>query len=186
MHQRQPLTTIHPKHSNMKTNLYLFIFLAVAASTTWSGCGKEGPAGKDGIDGNANVIASQWYKPATWAGKTGDWYFDISCNEITEDIVESGVILAYCSLPGDIYDAPVRPMPCYAIGANWDFLIPDYGQIEFTSDALYVPGTSDYYFRFILIPASNFLKTSSGTNVTADELRKMTYHEVCTKYGIKE
>jgi hypothetical protein len=170
----------------MKTKFQLLAIFTVVASIFLSGCGKEGPPGQDGLDGNANVISSVWYTPSVWAGQTGDWYFGVSNNAITEDIVESGVILAYCSLPGDIYSAAVRPMPCWALGANWDFLIPDYGQIEFTSDALTIPGTEGYYFRFILIPASNFLKSSSGTRVTADELRKMSYHEVCAKYGIAE
>jgi hypothetical protein len=170
----------------MKTKFQFLAIFAVAAALFLSGCGKEGPPGQDGVDGNANVIASGWYSPTVWAGQTGDWYFGVSSTAITQDIVESGVILAYCSLPGDIYDAPVRPMPCWAINANWDFLIPDYGQIEFTSDALYVPGTDNYYFRFILIPASNFLKSSEGKEAAVAELRKMSYHEVCTKYGIKE
>lgn len=170
----------------MKTKFQLLAIFIAASALFLTGCGKEGPPGKDGVDGNANVIASQWYTPSVWAGQTGDWYFDISSTAITQDIVENGVILAYCSLPGDIYSAAVRPMPCFAIGADWDFLIPDYGQIEFTSDALNKPGTTGYYFRFVLIPASHFLKSSSGAAVTANELRKMPYSEICKKYGIKE
>lgn len=170
----------------MKTKFQLLAIFAVATALFLTGCGKEGPPGKDGVDGNANVIASDWYSPTVWAGQTGDWYFGISSTAISQDIVESGVILAYCSLPGDIYDAAVRPMPCWAIGANWDFLIPDYGQIEFTSDALNMPGTEGYYFRFVLIPAINLLKSSASKEAAVAELRKMSYHEVCTKYGIKE
>ena len=74
----------------MKTKFLFPVIFAFVASIFLSGCGKEGPPGKDGLDGldgNANVIASQWYTPSVWAGQTGDWYFDISSNAISEDIV---------------------------------------------------------------------------------------------------
>ena len=176
----------------MKAKL-IFLTLFVATTVlTWSGCGKEGPAGRDGIngtnglDGNANVISSPWYTPTAWNGQTGDWYFDVSNSAITQNIVEGGVILAYVSLPGDTYASAVRPIPAYALGSNWDFLIPDYGQIEFLNDALTKPGTTNYFFRFILIPASTSLKSTAGNTYSADELRKMSYIEVCKKFGIPE
>ncbi|MBK7028475.1 MAG: hypothetical protein IPH45_04375 [Bacteroidales bacterium] len=100
--------------------------------------------------------------------------------------MEAGVILAYTSLPGDLYPSAVRPLPAYAIGANWDFLIPDYGEIEFTSDALDRPGTTDYYFRFVIIPSNNSLKSTAAKEAFANELRQMSYLEVCKKYNIPE
>lgn len=174
----------------MKTKISALVVI-IAAVLTWYGCGKEGPAGRDGLDGldgrdgNANVIYSPWYTPNAWNGQTGDWYFDISNSEISQDVVEAGVILAYVSLPGDLYPAAVRPLPAYAIGANWDFLIPDYGQIEFTSDALTRPGTTGYYFRFVIIPSNIALKSTAGTSLK-EELQQMSYLEVCKKYNIPE
>ena len=156
-----------------------------------SGCVEDGPMGpeglpgRDGRDGNANVYYSGWYHPTQWAGQTGDWYFNVADNAITEDIVESGVILAYMSIPGDIYPNAVRPMPNFANGANWDFLIPDYGSIEFTSDALDIPGTTNYFFRFVLIPSNIELKAGfNGTSIK--ELKAMSYKEMCLKLGIPE
>jgi len=172
----------------MKTITSISNLLVISTLLFWTGCVKEGPAGRDGtngLNGNANVISSPWYHPVDWTGQTSDWYFQVSNSAINQDIVENGVILAYASLPGDIYAAAVRPMPCWAIGANWDFLIPDYGLIEFTSDAPTKPGTTGYSFRFILIPASNFLKSTQKIKVI-EELRKMSYIEVCKKYGIPE
>ncbi len=166
----------------MKT-LRIFSTLGIVVSLLFLiSCGKEGPAGQPG---NANVIYSQWYTPNVWNGQTGDWYFDISNTGISQDIVEHGIILAYASLPGDIYPAAVRPLPAWALGSNWDFLIPDYGQIEFTSDALTKPGTTGYTFRFVLVPANNSLKSSGGSSY-ADQLRKMSYLEICKKFGIPE
>jgi hypothetical protein len=173
----------------MKTKLSILSMFIVTALLFSTGCGKEGPAGRDGIDGkdgNANVIYSPWYSPTAWNGQTGDWYFDVNNTAINQNIVESGIILAYTSLPGDIYSAAVRPMPAYALGCNWDYLIPDYGQIEFLCDALDKPGTTNYYFRFVLVPSNNALKSTAGIKYSEEELKKMSYTEICKKFGIPE
>jgi hypothetical protein len=182
----------------MKTN-HIFIFLLIVVSSViQSSCVKEGPQGPqgvagqngaDGLNGNANVIASPWITPTTWAGQTGDWYFDVASSAITQNIVENGVILAYISLQADLYSgAAVRPLPAYAIGANWDFLIPAYGQIEFSSDATTVPATTGNLFRFILIPASSTLSLKSGSvnGLRKSDLQNMSYKDVCKKFGIAE
>lgn len=168
----------------MKTNTWKFFVLIGFILT---GCIKEGPMGPEGIpgrDGNANVYYSNWIEPAKWNGKTGDWYFEVLDNSINRDIVEYGVILAYMSVPGDIYQNAVRPMPAYAKGANWDFLIPDYGSIEFTCDALDVPATKDHLFRFVLIPSNIQLKSGSLNSTFIKELKAMTYEQACSKLGI--
>lgn len=175
----------------MKTRTILFSFLIASSAFLWTGCSQEGPQGPAGLDGNANVIASQWYSPTAWDGSSGDWYFVVTNSAISQDIVESGAILAYVSLPGDIYNEyTVRPLPAYAIGANWDFLLPNdgqsYGTIEFTSDMVNRPGTSGYNFRFILIPSNYSLKSASLNAPGLNDLRKMSYKEVCNLFGIKE
>jgi hypothetical protein len=169
----------------MKTNVLALLAISVALFLS-TGCGKEGPPGKDGRDGNANVIYSPWYTPNAWNGQTGDWYFDVANAAITEDIVETGVILAYMSVPDDLYPAAVRPLPAYAVGCNWDFLIPDYEQIEFTCDALTKPGTANHYFRFVIIPSNISLKSGNASPLSVEELRKMSYLEVCKRFGIPE
>jgi hypothetical protein len=178
----------------MKTKFSFFALLLASSLLILSSCGEKGPAGRngidgqdgiDGVDGNANVIYSPWITPTVWNGQTGDWYFDVSNSAISQDIVESGVILAYVSLPDDIYASAVRPLPAYALGCNWDYLIPDYGEIEFLCDALNKPGTANYYFRFVLIPSNIPLK-SSAASYTAEDLKKMSYLEVCKKFGIPE
>ncbi|NVO20566.1 MAG: hypothetical protein HXX13_12770 [Bacteroidetes bacterium] len=170
----------------MKTYKNL-VFLMMASTLLLAlGCSKEGPAGKNGIDGNANVISSPWYSPTSWTLDGGEWYFDIDDNAINQDIVESGVILAYVSLPNDTYSKAVRQLPAYALGCNWDYMIPYYGRIEFVSDAQIKPGTSNYYFRYILIPANHFLKSTAGNNSMAEILRNMSYSDVCKKYNIPE
>ncbi len=179
----------------MKTNAYLLI---VITGLFFAGCvpdtiegppgrdGQNGQNGRDGVNGNANVYYSDWISPTQWAGKTGDWYFDVNDPAITENIVEQGAILAYVSVPGDLYDLAVRPMPAYAIGANWEYIIPGPGTIEFLSDAIDLPGTVDYSFRYVLIPSNIRLKSASIDNVSIETLKSMTYKEVCAKFDIPE
>jgi len=188
--RNQEIKQILKKIKNMKTKTILFSLLIMSA-VLWTGCSQEGPAGIDGIDGNANVTASPWYTPNAWKGTTGNWYFNITNPEISQDIVEGGAILAYVNLPGDLYnESTVRPLPAYAIGANWDFLLPNdgqlYGNIEFTSDMVNRPGTTGYNFRFILISSNYTLKSATLNTPGLNDLKKMSYKDVCKLFGIKE
>ena len=167
-------------------NIYLFVaFLTLV----FSGCKKEGMQGPAGLDGqNATVYYSEWFTPSDWLGTSGDWYFDASAPDLTQDIVENGVVLAYVWLAGDLYNATsVRPLPAYAVGANWSFLIHQYGSIEFTSDMSSQPLTTGNKFRFIAIPGTtNALKSASLKNKSEQELRSMCYKDVCKLFNIPE
>ena len=166
-----------------KISIYVFIVLFGIISTSCTKEGMQGPAGQD-----AAVYYSEWFAPSAWSGASGDWYFDASAPDLTKSIVEGGVILSYVWLSGDLYTSTaVRPLPAYAIGANWSFLIHQYGSIEFTSDMIAQPGTSGNKFRFIAIPGvATALKSSSLNSKSANELRSMSYADVCKLYHIKE
>lgn len=173
----------------MKTKITT-IFLFVAFLTlVFSGCKKVGMQGPAGLDGqNATVYYSEWFTPSDWLGTSGDWYFDASAPDLTQEIVEKGVVLAYVWLAGDLYNATsVRPLPAYAVGANWSFLIHQYGSIEFTSDMSSQPLTTGNKFRFIAIPGTTTaLKSASLKNKSELELRSMSYKEVCKLFNIPE
>ncbi len=176
----------------MKTKSILSLLLIIATIGCISSCVKEGPrgpAGQNGIDGNANVLTSPWINTLNWSLDTvkGEWYFDANSPDITSDILNNGVILGYMKIPGDVYPTAVRPLPSYADGANWDFLIPDVGSIEFVTDAQYAPA-SNYWFRFILITSSSSVRLKSGTinGYKKSELQNMPYSDVCKLLGIKE
>ena len=143
----------------------------------------QGPAGQD-----ATVYYSEWVTPSDWSGTTGDWYFDVNAPDLTENIVENGVVLAYVSLAGDLYDATsVRPLPAYAVGANWSFLIHQYGSIEFTCDMTLKPSTIGNNFRFVAIPGTTItLKSALLKNKSVQELRNMPYRDVCKLFNIPE
>lgn len=170
--------------SVLKNVLSLGLLLVLLA-----GCGKEGPQGPQGPAGqDATVYYSEWFSPVAWEGVPGDWYFDASAPDLTEDIVEGGVVLAYAWLEGDLYGGTsVRPLPAYAVGANWSYLVFEYGSIEFTCDMTAMPATSGNKFRFVAIPGTIPALKSTGTKqYSADELRRMPYKEVCRIFNIPE
>ncbi|HAH23835.1 MAG TPA: hypothetical protein DCL77_08770 [Prolixibacteraceae bacterium] len=177
----------------MKTTT--FYLIGALLMLLYSGCNTEGPIGPEGPQGpagqngqNATVFYSEWFSPSSWSGSSGDWYFDASAPDLTQDIVEQGVVLAYVWLAGDLYSATtVRPLPAFAVGANWDFLIHQYGSIEFTSDMSTQPLTSGNKFRFVAIPGTTpALKSASLKYKSEQELRNMTYQEVCKLFNIPE
>src|SRR5665647_3000475 len=164
----------------MRTKIIISFLFAAFSTFIFMGCSKEaGPAGLDGQD--ATVYYSDWVTPSAWLGASGDWYFDVSAPDLTADIVENGVVLGYVWLAGDLYDATaVRPLPAYAVGANWSFLIHQYGSIQFTSDMISKPLTSGNKFRFISIPGTaTTLKSALLNDSRAQELRNMSYKDVC-------
>lgn len=147
--------------------------------------GPEGPAGENGLD--AEVYYSEWFSPTEWSGKPGDWFFIASAPDLTEDVVESGLILAYVWLAGDAYEgAAVRPLPAYAVGANWSFLISDYESIEFTCDMVTRPLSSENKFRFIAIPGNIPALKSASTEDRKEQLKQMSYQDVCKLLNIPE
>lgn len=169
----------------MKTKINIFYLFIAFSIIGMAGCMKDerpGPAGRD-----ATVYYSEWFSPSTWSGSTGDWYFDASAPDLTKDIVEGGVVLAYCWLAGDLYSgSTVRPLPAYAVGANWDFLIHSYGTIQFTSDMTAQPSIANK-FRFIAIPGTiTALKAKSPDGKKLNDLRNMSYTDVCKLYNIPE
>jgi len=173
----------------MKLKVNTILLLVAFSSLVFTSCkneGIQGPAGKDGLD--ATVYYSEWITPTTWLGTSGDWYFDVKAPDLTADLVENGVVLGYVWLAGDLYDSSsVRPLPAYAVGTNWSFLIHEYGNIEFTSDMISKPLTTGNNFRFIAIPGNvKTLKSASLINKSEQELRSMSYKDVCKLYNIPE
>ena len=167
----------------MKAKIKIIYLLLAFSILVFTGC-KE----KDDDDGLATTVYySEWITPSAWLRDSSDWYFSVDAPELTADIVERGVILAYASLDGDIYEAPVRPLPAYAVGANWSFLIPDYEIIEFTSDMISKPVTTGNSFRFIAIPGNtDSLKSASMGKMNEQVLRSMSYKDVCKLFNILE
>ena len=173
----------------MKTKFSTIYLLVAFTVITFTGCSNAGPQGPAGADGqNAAVYYSEWFSPTAWSGASGDWYFSASAPDLTQSVVENGVILAYVWLSGDLYNSTtVRPLPAYALGANWSFLIHEYKSIEFTCDMSTQPFNANDKFRFVAIPGSSVaLKTASLKYNTKSKLINMPYSEACKLFDIKD
>jgi hypothetical protein len=174
----------------MKTKIQTVYLLAVFAFLFFTGCSKDGAQGPAGLDGqNAAVYYSEWFSPtASWSGASGDWYFSASAPDLTQDVIENGVVLAYVWLAGDIYNSTtVRPLPAYALGANWSFLVHQYGSIEFTCDMSTQPFNAGDKFRFIAIPGSSIaLKSAMAKYKTQSELKNMSYQDACKLFNVTQ
>ena len=173
----------------MKTGIRTLVLFSAFAAFVFAGCQKEGPVGPQGPAGqNATVYYSEWFSPTAWSGSSGDWYFAATAPDLTQGIVENGVVLGYAWLAGDVYNSSsVRPLPAWAVGANWSFLIHQYGSIEFTCDMASPPLTSGNKFRFVAIPGTiHALKSASPGYRSEQELRSMSYKDICKLYNIPE
>jgi hypothetical protein len=170
----------------MKTMIKITWALAVFSIFSFTGCIDEDKP--EPVVEESTVYYSEWFNPEDWLGTTEDWYFDAYAPDLTEDIVENGVVLAYVWLDGDLYNGTaIRPLPAWALEANWSYLIHEYEYIQFTCDMITKPSISGCSFRFIAIPGTvPALKSTSTKNYTEQELRNMTYQEVCKLYNIPE
>lgn len=172
----------------MKTKFRTIYLWAMIAFLTITGCAKDGAQGPAGLDGqSAAVYYSEWFSPTTWSGTSGDWYFSASAPDLTQSVVENGVVLGYVWLDGDIYSSTsVRPLPASGLGAHWSFLIHQYGYIEFTSDMISKP-LSTHKFRFIAIPGTSAaLKSAIVKYKTINELLNMPYKEACILFNVSD
>lgn len=173
----------------MKTKISTVYLLVAFVSLFFTGCGKDGAQGPAGRDGqNAPVYYSKWFSPTVWSGTSGDWYFSASAPDLTQDVVENGVVMAYVWLQGDLYNSnTVRPLPAYCIGANWSFLIHQYGSIDFMCDLSTQPFNAGDKFRFIAIPGTSLaLKAASIVYKTKSEIINMPYKDACKLFDIKD
>ena len=173
----------------MKTGFRTLFLCAAILALISAGCSKDGPQGPPGPAGqNATVYYSEWFSPTAWSGGSGDWYFSATAPDLTQDIVENGVVLAYAWLANDLYEgSSVRPLPAYAVGANWSFLIYQFGSIEFNTDMFAPPLTSGNKFRFVAIPGTiPALKSGTPGYRSEQELKSMSYEEICRLYNIPE
>lgn len=168
--------------------------------------GTNGTDGADGADGNANVIYSDWFTPS-WT-KTTDAFgrdlfeHDEAAADITQDILDSGVILVYGQLNG--YNSDL--WPTYQVGLlplvityNTDIdtwtLIFSVGNLRIrliNNNNSYSSLSILYQFRYIIIPSNNLANKSSSKS--KQDIKDMlsnygvdisNYDEVCDFYGIK-
>jgi hypothetical protein len=155
---------------------------------------KKGDTGPAGPPGTANVIYSEWFRPATYRKDTifGIWGFnyDRADPKITQQLLDSGTVLTFGKLLGyntavwpanRISQLPILLNYVQSGGVNLDtwsaFITPGNLRIKFVNNRNeYNVIATQHEFRYIIIPGGQSL-TGRGP---------VSYEEVCRKYGIPE
>lgn len=168
--------------------------------------GIDGVNGVDGEDGNANVISSGWveYDDAVWTGVTSEFGIDyrnypITVSEITQDIVDNGVVLVYSRFVISATQTYMLPFTENVTGADpigqtvsFRFELEDLTlkmrNASGTGDpgTFGGPGVAEY--RYIIIPPAN-TKSANSKEAILKELNDAgvdinDYHEVMDYYGL--
>jgi hypothetical protein len=165
--------------------------------------GPTGPTGPQGPAGTANVIYSAWATVGSLGTIIDSSFADFStCKRwirtapsLSASIIDNGVVLSYWrvgSAPSIVYSLIPYQFP---IGSQTYYLgsFPLPGKIiYFTSifgaspAAGWVPNSSAE-LRYVIIPGGvSGGRTSGvgGTNYTADQVRAMSYDQVCQLFSI--
>lgn len=163
------------------------------ADGTDGAAGADGTDGAAGADGNANVISSAWFTPDAYT-LIEDVYgidyieHDLSAPEITQGIIDSGVVLVYGKLEGYVNsvwpDGQISLMPIVintilgdaAETDTWSALIlTEIVKIRFVNSInRYSTVSKSHSFRYVVIPSpviSDGRVGSLSAKVVLEELR---------------
>ena len=164
---------------------------------TQGATGPVGPAGPQGPTGTANVIYSAWtdFVTANWSGLTT--FLSVQTRRYTQNsatitaaIRDQGIVLVYVRFSGTgstVYPLPViYPVTTSNVNIRTEINIGNFVMVMHdVSNPAIDPGTigPGNGYRYIIIPGG--VLGGRGLN-TADQLQKMSYHEVCQLFSIPE
>lgn len=152
--------------------------------------GPQGPEGPQGPPGTANVIYSDWITPEDnmWEANNdffGDFirFYDINAPELSQEIIDQGVIKVYADVQGDDFIYPLPLDGASLINAYRFAVEPQnirvyyYNQNDPTGD----PGDSLVErMRYVIIPGGTAAKIKN-------EMPDLNnYSEVVEYFGIEE
>jgi len=148
--------------------------------------GKDGKDDEDGKDGNANVFSSEWINLNSWDEITFSYsYHTIPAPEVTEDIINSGVVLVYVQLLSDAGNTRMLPVSFfYGLYIHYfDFMIQPNSVIVYfeNSGSGGTPATSGNLARYVVIPSSAL----SAKHMDKESVQKMSYEEVSQVFDIQ-
>lgn len=144
-----------------------------------AGCKKDGPPGKDGKDGNANVKSSTvTFSTWTWDSSTNYEYSDFTWSAITSSIVNDGAVLIYLSTANGWVPLPrtIYPTTSYSESQRFLYNLGTFKIIVQDSDLLPPsPALTTWTIRVLAIESSG-LKTHPNTNWGSYEEVKHTFN----------
>ena len=187
------------------------LFIAVPVVLLFS-C-KKGDTGPAGPTGNANVIYSDWFTPATYIKDTvfGIWGFKYTkaATDITQQVLDSGTVITYAKLlgynpliwaAGQVGQLPISLTYVQGVTMTdtWSATTTAGNlRIRFVNDKNYYTSVATtHQFRYIIIPANKKATSSvrqgavSGRGQQMEEVannyQQMSYSEVCQRLGVPE
>lgn len=166
--------------------------------------GPQGPTGSQGPAGTANVIYSAWYT-GTWldVGLPGPdngysiYTFSKTAPGVTQAIMDNGIVLGFMrgsATSGVLTGAQVVSLPYHDVvdDDHFKIILSTPGSIVHSYQSnnpwtLADLNSFNHSFRYVVIPggvSGGRLAGVSGANYTADQLRAMSYSEICSLYDI--
>jgi len=199
------------KHSNISlfkklNGLFSLSSLVFFSAIIISSCskGSAGPAGPQGTTGTANVIYSAWFTPSTYTKDTVfgtyGFYFNQAAPEITQQVLDSSVVITYGKLDGYVASiwptTQVAPLPIvitYMNGANanidtWSALLtPGNVEIQLQSSTNAYGGISNAHkFRYVIIPGGVAAARPALGSTSIPDYANMSYQQLCSTFNIPE
>jgi hypothetical protein len=163
-------------------NLKLYSILFVVCSMAIISCSKgtAGPAGPQGPPGPGNVQHTAWITLSTaYVGKdsNGDSVFQqaVTAASITQTILDSGLVLSYILQP----DGSIVEVSDLSI-----FLDVSYSVGTITLTSFGVDLSTNYSFRYVIIPGTTTISSSLG-GYTKAQLKAMPYNQISKLLGLQ-
>ena len=165
----------------MKIIKLVTICLLIAGATTFSNCAKDGavgPAGKDGNDGNANVVSSS-ITSGSWSFVSPSWSQYFTYSAITQDILNNGAVLVYVAEGVNYYQLPYTFYPSSSYSRTYNYVHYLGGLKVYVTDSdLNTPEPGTLKFKVVVIEASGLMK---NPNVDLNN-----YQEVKKAFNLKD
>jgi len=172
------------KKTIFKTGLFLVVALFAMSCSKDGAVGPAGPAGANGINGtngingNANVLGSGdlTILPSDWLSSGNIKYVNIANSVITQQIVNTGVVMVYAKSTNGSYIA----MPFSSGGFDYRFNISlnNLQIVVSTYNNSAITMTSNFTFRYVVIASSNKM---AGFNINWQN-----YEEVKSRFNLKD
>ncbi len=152
-------TTI--KKSVEKSTKIIAMF-AFACGLLFTNCKKEGPqgpTGKDGTNGNANVVSSS-ITSSNWVYNAPSWEINFTYGAVTQDIIDNGAVLVYMKVGTAYNQIPITFYPANNYSRTYDISTYVGGVAIYCTDSDLTqptnPGTQT--FKVVVIAASQLIK----------------------------
>jgi len=165
----------------IKTITSVIAGLALTLGLTLTSCkkGDTGPAGKDGKDGNANVVSSS-ITSSNWSYVGNSWEITFTYPAITQDIVDRGAVLVYLQVSGGYNQLPLTLYPSSSYSRTYEVAYSTGIVKIFCTDSDLTQPTNpgSQKFKIVVISAS---QRNANPNVNYDD-----YTEVKKVFKIKD